>query len=405
MRKVLLIADEFPPVGGAGVQRTIKFVKYLRKYGYEPIIFTRGDNHIALRDDTMVKEIPNNVVVIRTKPYDLLYQNKLIHKALYYKLLIPDGRWLWQLFSRKILLEVIKKYQPELIYSTSFPYSDHLLAKYVKKKMPHIPWVADFRDEWTNNPYFHYNIIRRLIEKKQEKNILSKCDSLITNTPFMGDNFIKSYPFIKDKMHIIPNGYDPDDYANLVKSKDKNKNMMITYTGSLYGNRKPDAFLQAFANCIDTCPNMHVTFVGQINSEQIKPLIDDLKINNNVSFVSYLPHKDSIKKLYESDVSLLIEGKGNLPFYTGKIFEYMYLSNPILAIIPYNGAAAQLIRQTRCGVVCDLSDNQGIKDAIVSLYKKWEQGTLLMDRNIKEIDKYHRSQLTKQLATIFDDIL
>ncbi len=405
MRKVLLIADEFPPVGGAGVQRTIKFVKYLRKYGYEPIIFTRCDNHILLRDDTMVKEIPRDVVVIRTKPYDLLYQNKLIYKALYYKLLIPDGRWLWQLFSRKKLLKVINKHKPDLIYSTSFPYSDHLLARYIKKKIPNLPWVADFRDEWTNNPYFHYNIIRRLIEKKQEKSILSKCDSLITNTPFMGNNFINSYPFIKNKINIIPNGYDPDDYDNLIKNKEKNKKMMITYTGSLYGNRKPDAFLKAFASCLTTCKKMHVTFVGQINQKQIMPLINDLKINKQVSFLSYLPHKDSIKKLYEGDVSLLIEGEGNLPFYTGKIFEYMYLSNPILAVIPENGAASQLIKQTNCGVVCDLNDNKAIKLAIISLYEKWEQSDLQMDRNTVEIAKYHRSQLTKQLTRIFDSIL
>ncbi|MCK5811972.1 MAG: glycosyltransferase family 4 protein [Clostridiales bacterium] len=405
MKKVLLIADEFPPVGGAGVQRTIKFVKYLREYGYEPIVFTRGDTHILLRDDTLIKEIPKDVVVIRTKPYDLLYQNKLLKKILYYKVLIPDGRWLWQVFSRKKLLKAISKHQPDLIYSTSFPYSDHLLARYIKKKIPHLPWVADFRDEWTNNPYFHYNIIRRLIEKTQEKTILTKCDSLITNTPFMGDNFIKSYPFIKDKMHIIPNGYDPDDYVNLVKNKQKNEKMMITYTGSLYGNRKPDAFLQSFASCLVTCPNMHVTFVGQIIKKQIMPIINDLKINNHVSFVSYLPHKDSIKKLYEGDISLLIEGEGNLPFYTGKVFEYMYLSNPILAVIPKNGAASQLIKQTRSGVVCDLKDKQGINLAITSFYKKWQQGDLQIDRNTIEIAKYQRSQLTKQLVLIFDSIL
>ncbi len=172
MKKVLMVAYYFPPMGGSGVQRTAKFVKHLRSFGYEPVIFTRGIEKVPLRDDSLLKDIPEGIRVIRTRPWDftalpgvLSYAGKFISR----KVLIPDGERIWQLAARKKAAETVLQENIDLVYTTSSPYSDHLMGLYLKQQFPHIPWVADFRDEWTNNPYLLDNphpAIRMRIEKR-----------------------------------------------------------------------------------------------------------------------------------------------------------------------------------------------------------------------------------------------
>lgn len=404
MKKVLIIADEFPPVGGPGVQRTLKFTKYLQTFNYLPYIFTRSSRNILLKDDSLLDEVPSNIEVIRTRPYDFQYKKTLLNKIMYFILLIPDGRVIWYLKSRKTLIATINRIKPDIIYSTSFPYSNHLLALYATKKIKNIKWVADFRDEWTNNPYFNHNFIRTFIERRIEEKIMKRANKLIANTPIMEQNFIKSYPFTSNKFNVIPNGYDKSDYKNLHIPKKDKKVFTITYTGSFYGSRKPDYFLKALANVVQTKSNIKVIFIGNIKQAQIKLLINQLNITSHIEFISYLPHKESIKKLMQSDISLLIEGKDNIPFYTGKVFEYMYLENTILAIIPKNGAAAELITRTNTGIVCDSEDISHIEASILKLYNNWENN-LNSNRNMQEIEKYDRIYLTKQLVNLFNDIL
>lgn len=411
MKKVFIIADEFPPVGGAGVQRTLKFTKYLQKFNFLPYIFTRDTNNILLKDDSLLLEVPSNVEVFRTKSYDFQHKSNIFYKALYYKLLIPDGRFIWYLLSRKKMVKEIKRINPQIIYSTSFPYSSHLLALYAQKKFKDIMWVADFRDEWTNNPYFNHNSFRSFIEKRLEKKVLKNANKLITNTPIMMDNFIKSHPFTKDKFTVISNGFDPTDYGNLLTNKKKNEIFTITYTGSLYGRRKPDTFLIAYGNLINNGKidknKVMVNFIGNIKKENIIEFSKRLHILENVNLISYLSHKECIKKLSQSDVSLLIEGKGkgSNAFYTGKIFEYMYLDNPILGVIPKKGAAANLIRETNTGIVCDFDNIGEIEEAILMLYNNWKNNEVNSYSSEKNIDKYNRINLTEKLIDIFNSIL
>lgn len=221
MKKALMIAYQFPPMGGSGVQRTIKFVKYMMDFNWEPVVFTRKISKMTLKDETLSKDIPSNVKIIRTNAYDLTEFPSLFGlfgKAIARKILIPDGERLWQNFSKEEAVKVIKEEKIDLIYTTSYPYSDHLLGLYLKKKFPNIPWVVDFRDEWTNNPYLldnPYNPLRMNIERKMEKRVMEVADYLITNTPIMMKNFVDAYPFTKEKFYVIPNGYDKDDFQGL----------------------------------------------------------------------------------------------------------------------------------------------------------------------------------------------
>lgn len=450
MKKVLMIAYSFPPAGGPGVQRSSKFVKYLGNYGWKPMVLTRNDTNIPLKDLSLGKDIPENTGVIRTRAWDLtchLGIIGLIGKFISRKLLIPDSERLWEIFSRQTAKKIVKNHSIHLIYTTSLPYSSHLMALYLKKAFPSIPWVADFRDEWTNNPYIldnPYNPVRMYIEKKMERQVLQKADCLITNTPIMLKNFLKyneDIKGLKDKFFVIPNGYDPDDFKEvssdistvLVDSKETEMGTMfhnpfhqnrvsknlkeakkpftITYTGSFYGRRKPDVFFHALSllfkeGKIDK-NNVYVELIGNFKEEQIKRTLDKYNLEDIVEILPYMDHNLCLQKMAASDCLLLIEGAGpgSEAFYTGKVFEYMVSGRPILAIIPQNGAAAKLIRDTNTGLISDCEDLEGAKKNIKALYTAWSKNIDVYSPNRAEIRKYERNTLTGELVKVFDKAL
>ncbi|MTI71506.1 MAG: glycosyltransferase family 4 protein [Firmicutes bacterium] len=414
MKKALIIAYQFPPMGGSGVQRTTKFVKYMRKFNYEPVVFTRKVENMQLKDETLLKEIPKDVKIIRTKAYDLTELPKgfnLLGKVIARKVLIPDGERIWQVFSKEEAVRIIKKENIDIFYTTSYPYSDHLLGLYLKDKFPNIPWVADFRDEWTNNPYLldnpHYKI-RMNIEKDMEKKIMKNADYLITNTPIMKDNFIKSYPFTKDKFHVIPNGFDELDFNELDEERKDNKKYTITYTGSFYGRRKPDVFFKACKELIDEGKidkdKVQIKLIGNYIVKKLNEMIEENNLENIVDILPYMKHKKSIQKLLDSDALLLIvgPGPGAEAFYTGKIFEYMRTKRTILALVPENGVAADVVRETKTGYVADSRDLIKIKKILLKSYNEWVNKTNKLHPKEEKINEFDRLRLTEKLVDIFN---
>ncbi len=430
MNKVLFIAYQFPPMGGSGVQRSSKFVKYLRGFGWEPVVLTRKVNHMKLKDDSLLADIPQDLEIIRTGPWDateLPGIMSLAGKFISRKILIPDGERLWQLFSVRHAVSRINKGDIKLIYTTSYPYSDHILGLSLKRKFPEIPWVADFRDEWTNNPYLldkpHYRL-RMRIERRMERQVLANADQLITNTPVMMENFIKTAPDTKDKFCVIPNGYDSDDFAGIDtlgtgrnSGTGKNNQFTITYTGALYGRRKPDIFFEALSKLLKNkdiaADSIKVKLIGQFKTGQLNDKIEKAGLGLNVEVLPYMAHNECLAQLHSSDALLLLEGAGpgSNAFYTGKIFEYMKTGRPIIAIIPEAGAAAHLIRETSTGLVSDSSPvREDAADAaaanILYYYKAWSSGK--MDEAYKPdrdaVAAYDRKNLTAKLAVLFDKL-
>jgi glycosyltransferase involved in cell wall biosynthesis len=424
MKNVLMIAYSFPPAGGPGVQRSSKFVKYLYGHGWKPVVLTRDDKNMSLRDKSLLKDIPDNTIIIRTKAWDLTMGKGfmgLIGKFISRKILIPDSEILWGIFSKKGIKKIISEHDIKLIYTTSLPYSSHLMALFLKKVYPDIPWVADFRDEWTNNPYIldnPYNLIRTRIEKKMEKSVLKNADCLITNTPVMLRNFIKNNKDIadlEDKFFVIPNGYDAEDFSfyrmNDINKNIKNTRFIITYTGSFYGRRKPDLFFKALGelileNRIDK-NKILVKLIGNFKKEHMEPFLNKNNLKEIIHILPYMEHDQCILNMAASDCLLLIEGAGPgaEAFYTGKIFEYMVAGRPILAIIPQNGAAAQLIKETNTGLISDCSDISTTKNNIEALYSSWQNNINIYTPNMKEIEKYERNTLARKLAKVFDKAL
>lgn len=416
MKKVLIIANQFPPMGGSGVQRSVKFVKHLRAFGYEPVVFTRDEKGMLLKDSTLLKDIPEGVKVYRTKAYETPEWGGImrIPGKVIGKLTIPDTARFWMEFSKKRVLEVIKKEGIELIYTTSAPYSDHLLGLYIKKKMPGIKWVADFRDEWTNNPYTldnPYNPLRTSIEKKMEHTVVVKADKCITNTPVMRRNFIVNNKLDESSFVTIPNGYDIDDFAGLDTSvMPHNDKLTMVYTGALYGRRKPDNFFAALSElkkegAIDG-KKVLVKLIGNYHKDKLQAQIDSFDLTDQFEIVGYVPHDVCIKHQVGADLLVLIEGggRGSDAFYTGKIFEYMNTGRPVVAVLP-KGAASDLVKESGIGLVADTDDVAQIKEVIKTYYDSWCASKLSFEPNREVIEGFERKKLTEKLAEVFNSVL
>jgi hypothetical protein len=412
MKKVFMIAHQFPPMGGSGVQRTSKFVKYLPELGYDPIVFTI-DVKEQLIDDSLNKDISENITVIRTKPYAVEAKSGflgIIGKVLGRYIFIPDFTWAWYRMNRKKALNYVKNHNIDLVYTTSFPYTDHLMGHYIKRKLPHIKWVADFRDEWTQNPYIldkNYNALRRKIEKNMEKKVAYGCDLFIANTPLMLKAFLNDYD-IKDKTYVISNGYDEEDFEGLDRTYQKNDKLIITYSGSIYGRTKPDAFFIALKKAIEEGlidqDKIVVRIIGSYSSSLVNRMRELFPYEKSLVFLPYMPHKKSIEKLIESDILLFIigVGKGSEKIYTGKIFEYFYANRLMLAMVPENSDPGRIIEETNTGVLCSNEDSEDIYPKLITLYHQWEKGELKHEPNWDEIKKYSRYELTRRLVDVFN---
>lgn len=415
MKKVFMIAHQFPPVGGSGVQRTSKFVKYLPELGYEPIIFTIKAEG-GKGDHTLQKDIAPGTTVIRTKAYDVESGKgifELLGKVIGRKILIPDAQWLWYLFGRKKALEYVRDNHIDLIYTTSSPYSGHLMGHYIKKKLKNVQWVADFRDEWTNNPYIqdkHYPALRSKIERKMEEKVAYGCDYFIANTPLMLKSFLGDYD-IAHKSFVIPNGYDHDDFQGLDRSPRKNEKFTITYSGSIYGRTKPDAFFEALKQAVDEKSidpdKVSVKIIGNFTAKLVERMREIFPYDKILEFSPYVPHRESIKKLLESDILLFIIGigKGADRIYTGKIFEYFYANRPMLAMVPENSVAGDIIEETHTGYLCSNEDPQDIYRVLMQMYGEWEQGISMGQPDWEKIKQYDRRELTNKLVSVFNQAL
>ena len=403
-------------MGGAGVQRTTKFVKYLRDFDIEPVVLTK-DHPGGLTDDTLLSDIPSGVSIHRLKAYDTVNRKGVLRipmKFIGTRILSPDSEYFWYKFNRKRAEKIVREEQIDCIYTTSFPYSSHLLGLHLKRMFPEIPWICDFRDEWTNNPYHLDSIYKKIklkMEKRKEFEVTSNCDFFITNTPLMLKGFASDDPSLEGRSVFIPNGYDEDDFWDSEDRRDGGERFVITYTGSLYGRRNLDEFMEGLKAAIDKghirIDKLEIRIVGNIYEKVVNSYAEKYGLKDSIRSYGYLPHKHSIQMLFNSDVILLVigKGKGSRNFYTGKIFEYIRANRPILAIVPKDGVAADVIYETNTGKVVDPEDIEGVTAALSELYREWAEGRTNHDPNWSEIEKYSRKKQTEALSDIFRNVI
>jgi len=438
MKKVLIIAYYYPPIAGGGVQRTAKFVKYLPECGWQPYVLTVKQGYDYYTDPTLTKDVSERALVFRTNSVEpMQFIRKLLKNQTEQQLhsgqqkrmsggkikkhpwlllikesiFIPDGEIGWLPFGVLKGLKIIKDQQIDLIYSTSCPYTDHLIAYWLKKRTDK-PWLADFRDPWSLHmkaPQFAW---RKFWDQTLEKRVLSAADRTITVTPQIAEDFRQIYP--QGNYGVITNGYDDDDFQNIESSPYRLPKFTVTYTGILFKEQSPKYFLEAVAKLLSERPelknDLRIRFIGQLDNPGETTNYNYLKQFNLgaiVEFIPYISHQKIINYLGATDVALLIvdQVKNSEGIMTGKIFEYLRSGAAILALVPPNGAAAEVVRETNSGLVVKGTSITGIKSAILELYLSYKNGSLSRQFKRQGIAKYNRRQLTQTLANEFEQLI
>ena len=218
--------------------------------------------------------------------------------------------------------------------------------------------------------------------------------------------------YLEKKFVVIPNGYDKEDFPEeLLQNRVQNEKMTLTYTGALYGRRKPDTFFQALQELIANNQvkrdKIAVRLVGNYNEVQMNSKISQYNLEGIVKIVGLLPHDECIKEQLACDSLVLIEGKGKgaEAFYTGKLFEYMNTNKPILALLPENGVAAELVRESNIGTVAAVDNVKEIKENILYYYEQWCKGEIEYSPMREVVERYDRKKLTQRLSEVFDKIV
>jgi len=417
VNKVLVIAYYFPPMGLSGVQRTLKFVKYLPDHGWEPVVLTVTPTAYYALDYSMLRELTESSIrTIRTNSLDptRLFESgkpvKMPHEKLRNLLsgisqaiFVPDNKIGWKHDAIKAGRKLLQGEEFNVIYSTAPPYTCHLIGAALSKEF-NIPLVIDYRDAWVDNPlHFYITPFHKMLHKRLEKKVLRTSNRIITINRRIKELMLRRYRFLGyNDIAIIPQGYDPDDYR--VENPLKlpfSKKMRFTYAGTFYRNRTPKYFLRALSDVVKEHPNLgkkiESVFIGTFRKENLA-MIESLGLTDVVKVFGYLDHKSTVRYLMTSDVLWMTigYGKGEDQVSTGKLFEYIGTKKPILGLVP-DGVAKATILESGAGKVLNPDDVPGIKKAILEYYELWEKKHL-PEVPIEFAQEFDRVRLAGELA-------
>lgn len=438
MRKVLIIAYYFPPSGGPGVQRVLKFVQYLREFGWEPVVLTVRDGTFPARDESLLGKVPEGVAVYRTEifePYELYRRftgakkidgvdvNNLkssdagrsltesISEFIRATFFIPDARIGWRRHAVREGLRVIREEGIDAIYSSSPPYTCSIIARDLRRKSG-LPWIAGFRDPWTGFLTTPERwLIPAKIDRSLERSVFSEADAIDVAWTGIRDDALRKYPELPSgKFHHLPNGFDSRDFPQVEPDERTDRRFTITYTGSMYGVRTPREFLEAVGRLLDSgdipSDRLRLRFIGRFG-EEVHEMFRRFPYAGVIDVEGYMPHAESIRQLLLSDALLLVVDTtgDSAEIVPGKVYEYIGTGRPVLAVAPEEGAIADLMRETGAGLVAHQSDIDGIAANVLSVYRHHigEQSPVRPDRDA--IARYERRNVTGELARLLDSIV
>ncbi len=430
MKKVLIVTYYWIPSGGAGVQRWVKFAKYLRQYGWEPIIYTPENPEYPSIDKSFEKDIPADITVIKTpiwEPYNVYRnltgkKNQAINAGFISEnkkqgwkdrlsilirgnFLIPDPRRFWIKPSVNFLTNYLKDNPVDAVITTGPPHSMHLIGLGLKKNFPSLTWVADFRDPWTNIDFYKDLNLTWFADKMHhhlEKKVVQKADTVLVVSHGMEEEFALLKP---KKLQVISNGYDESDVQIVVVELDTK--FSISHIGTLNAARNPRTvwivLSEIVAENVDFKKDLQIQLVGKIDFSVLED-IQMYGLQEQLLKIDYLSHSEAIAKQNTSQVLLLlINQSGNAKgILTGKFFEYLAAGRPILAVGPTDGDAAVVLNETGAGVMVDFSDQQATKTAILDYYKQYKSGELIVQS--KSVERFSRWSLTGDLARLLDEL-
>ena len=428
-KRVLIVTYYWPPSGGSGVQRWLKFVKYLVRAGWQPVVFTPENPSFTLEDKSLMKDVPNSVEVIRFpiwEPYQMFFKLSSLagnknpqqadfistgKKTFFQKtsswirgnFLIPDARIFWVKPSVEYLIDFVKRNKIEKIITTGPPHSIHLIGLKLKKLNPALYWIADFRDPWSEWDLLDTLSLTSLARKKHvalEKKVLTTADRVLTIAPY----HVKRFEALSGrKVDLITNGFDEDDFEKIENTR--TEKFTIRHVGIVDELRDPKPVMQAIKELCSSDPyfanHVRVEFIGKVNSSFKKFVREDAQLSTITKFLDQIPHDQLLRLHGSTDLQLLVLAHtaiapGNLP---GKFFEYLASRKPILAIGPVDGDAANILHQSKTGAIKEHTDQEGIKTELLGYYELWKSGDSIVTG---EIEMFTRKKLTESLIKLLE---
>jgi glycosyltransferase involved in cell wall biosynthesis len=406
-RRVLTLAYFFPPLGGGGVQRTLKHVKYLPDAGFEPIVVTTRPVWAPERDSSLGADVPPGTVVIRAAELPLQVVKWGLHGVLRRVRLPtrmtayigwPDEMAGWVPAATWLALRAVRRYRPDVLYSTSSPFSAHLVALAVSHATG-IPWVADFRDGWMQNPQVDRlagPVVR--ISNWLERTVVRRARYVVVvdeSVELLGID-------AGDPRHVlIRNGVDPED-APTAEPQPRGERFRISYVGALYGARDAAPVFAALRALIDRGAideaALDVRLVGPVAIGEETTLT-----SLPVSRLGYVDHGTAVAEMAAAHV-LLFYAPALVGGPSGKIYEYLVSGRPILCVAGSDNFAFGLVKELGAGPCAEPGDHAAIEEAIEGLYHRWREGELTVDRHVREetLRRFSRPALARQLAAVLD---
>tara|TARA_B100001758_G_C18371316_1_gene591547 strand:+ start:389 stop:1660 length:1272 start_codon:yes stop_codon:yes gene_type:complete len=423
MKKVLIISYYWPPFGGSGVQRWLKFVKYLPENRWLPFVYTPENPFFGVDDATLLKDIPNEVEIWKTpiwEPYALkeklfgkgeknqsagVIANKISFKNRLLNwvrgnMFIPDPKVYWVRPSIDFLFNKIKEEGIEYIITTGPPHSMHLIGLGLKRIMPDLKWIVDFRDPWSELDLldeFSLTYISRRKHQKMEREVLENSDIALT----VSESWANDLKRLGAKnVELITNGYDIDDFQiNSIKG-DK---FIIGHYGLLNHLRNPRQLWKAL-DCLckensDFNEKLEIHLSGNIDVHVLEEIKSYPLLLSKVKQLGYIPHNQIIERYHQASVLLLLlfNSKSGLGNYPAKIFEYFAVKKPILAFGPKNSDVERLMQSTDSGIYYSYNDKE-IRDGILTLFEKKH------NFKFENTERFSRKRLTEELTALLNNI-
>jgi glycosyltransferase involved in cell wall biosynthesis len=430
VKRVLVITYYWPPSGGAGVQRWLKFTKYLPEFGWQPVIYTPENPEAPVDDPSLTEDIhPETEVIKRSiwEPYNFykrflgkkrgerinagfLSENAKSKKKegisvwIRGNFFIPDARMFWIKPSIRFLQKYLRENPVDAIISTGPPHSMQLIAYGLKDKLG-LPWIADFRDPWTEIDFYNQLRLTRRSDRKhrnQERAVLKGADRVVVIGNTMAERFRITTGV---SSVVIPNGFDEADFSKTETSS--GEDFSIVHVGAMNRDRNHPEFWEVLAQLTREEPelasNLKIRLVGKTDLS-VQQSISEQGLQDRVHITPYLSH-DQIIPLLQS-ASLLYLPINNTPnaksIQTGKLFEYLAAKRPILGIGPVNGDAAEVLRDCKAGEMIQFGDKKSLKSVLLKWLKQDKEGRLFL--NTTRIEGYSRKNLTGILVKQLDEI-
>ncbi len=421
---VLVIAYYFPPMGLSGVQRTLKFVKYLAEFGWRPIVLTAGETPYYAHDESLLEEIEplvekGYVRIVRTpesgvpgfqgkgrgakmKLPSARYQR--IRSKIIQAIYQPDSRVKWRAPALAAAEKIFAEERIDAIFATAPPYTDFLIGSELSKRHK-VPLLMDYRDAWVSNPIlnFYATPLHKAYARKLEDRSLRASSAISVASRAMKEVLLQHYHFLKhDEVTIISHGFDPEDLDRAMALVDQYRQpdkFRITYGGAFYVGRSPQPLFEGITRAIAAEPglknDLELVFAGILQKEYTRAA-EKLGLAGNIREAGYLPHIEDIALLLASDVLwMTMSDSISAP---GKLYEYFGTHKPILGLVPPGSPAEKLLQDYGAGITVPPKDISAIAEAIADLYRRWRKSLLPRNVNIPFVESFDRRMLTREMS-------